>query len=495
MCGIKVTFGTLPHVYGLLNHRGPDHQCSKSVGRCTFEFSRLAINDTSLEGSQPFEQYGKMMVCNGEIYNHHDLVTGDEQSNSDCAVLLPNIERHGIYETLNKIRGVFAMVYSDGKSIYAARDPIGVRPLFYKKNENGIAFASEVKALKEIDGRIEIFPPGHFYDSLTDEFTCYYNTFWTLNTKPGAHVIRATLENAVRIRVENTDREIGFFLSGGLDSSLVAAIAKKYLKPEQVMRTFSIGTDDSPDVLAAKKMADFLGSKHTVVPFDFKEGIKVLPDVIECLETYDTTTIRASVPMWILSKWISENTDCKVLLSGEGSDELLGGYLYFKNAPSVEEFFMENIRRVKLLHQYDVLRADRCTAAHGLEVRVPFLDRDFVDCVMTMDQNLKMGGIEKKVLRETFQDLIPDEILWRQKDAFSDAVGYSWVDELQKFTREKWGSTVEEFKVVNYPTTPEEMVFRNTFWEKYGFEADHLIKEIWRPKWTSVKDPSARHLK
>ena len=495
MCGIKATFGGLPHVYGKLYHRGPDHQCSKSIGKCTLEFSRLSINDTSINGSQPIEHNGKMLVCNGEIYNHLDMLTGNETSKSDCAVILPNIEKYGIYDTIDRIRGVFAFVYSDGKSIYAARDPIGVRPLFYKKNEMGIAFASEMSALDEITGTVRVFPPGHFYDSLTDEFTCYYKTFWTLNTTSGTHRIREIFEEAVRIRVENTDREVGFFLSGGLDSSLVATVAKKYLKPGQIMRTFSIGTPDSPDVVAAKTMAEFLGSEHTVVPFDFKEGLKVIPDVIRSLGTYDTTTIRAGVPMWILSKWISENTHCKVLLSGEGSDELLGGYLYFKNAPSVEEFFMENVRRLKLLHQYDVLRADRCTAAHGLEVRVPFLDRQFVECVMTMDQNLKVGGMEKKVLREAFQGCLPDDILWRQKDAFSDAVGYSWVDEIKQYALKEWGSDVEEFNVVNKPTTPEEMVFRNIYWDTYGHKCDHVIKEIWRPKWTTVQDPSARHLK
>lgn len=497
MCGIKAVFGKVPHVYGLLGHRGPDHQHSKSLGKCTMEFSRLAINDTSLNGSQPFTNEKAMLICNGEIYNHKELLTGDETSTSDCAVLLPNIQKNGILSTVKKLRGVFAFVYTDGDYIMAGRDPIGVRPMFYVKTDNGIVFSSEVKGLEGVDGMVHIFPPGHIYDSRTDTFTCYYNTFWDINLQGDKETAKAaivkTFEESVKLRVENTDRDVGFFLSGGLDSSLVAAVAKKYLKEGQIMRTFSIGTDDSPDVKAARKMADFLGSEHTVVNFDMEEGIRVIPDVIKSLESYDTTTIRASVPMWLLSKWVSENTNCKVLLSGEGSDELFGGYLYFKNAPSVEEFFMENIRRVKLLHQYDVLRADRCTAAHGLELRVPFLDKEFVECAMTINQNLKIGNPEKNILREAFQGVIPDEILWRQKDAFSDAVGYSWVDRIRDYTHTN--ATAEEFKVVNSPTTPEEIVFRTKFWDLFGMNVDHLIKEIWRPKWTTVKDPSARHLK
>jgi asparagine synthase (glutamine-hydrolysing) len=493
MCGIICALGVEIKSPGSLDHRGPDGTERTKFGRCSMEFARLSINDTSYAGMQPFLRNDKILICNGEIYNHKSFPFPIKMSDSDCECLIPAIEKFGIHEVCKRIRGVFAFCYSDGNSLQVARDPLGVRPLFYTRPTiNSICFASEVKSLLAYESKVEIFPPGHFYDSEFDTFTCYYQYSWD---------IKNVFEHAVRIRIENTDRAIGFLLSGGLDSSLVASIAKMQLKKR--IKTFSIGTggETSPDVVAARKMATFLNSDHTEVLFDIEEGIKNLENVIWSLESYDTTTVRASVPMWLLSKHISENSDCKVILSGEGSDELFGGYLYFHYAPSVEDFTEENRRRLKLIHQFDGLRADRCTAAHGLELRVPFLDRSVVKFGMTMDQTLKMpkDGVEKWYLRKAFEGYLPDEILWRQKNGMSDAVGYAWVKAVKAHAESVVSDN--EFEAIKFLTrdhnptlTKEEALYRKIFWEKFGKDKDHLISEIWRPKWTTQTDPSATQL-
>jgi asparagine synthase (glutamine-hydrolysing) len=451
------------------------------------EFERLAINELSESGLQPFRSDKGMLVCNGEIFNHAQF----SRSPNDCECLIPLIERYGILETSKMILGEFAMCYTDGESVQAARDPLGVRPLFYTKFEDSLAFASEAKALLQFGSRIEIFPPGHVYDSTTDTFTRYYDH---------SLVVKRAFTEAVRTRVDNTERNIGFLLSGGLDSSLVVSIAKKFLDTK--MKTFSVGIEDSPDVLAARVMAKFLDSDHTEFRFDVQEGLDSLENVIWSLESYDTTTVRASVPMWLLSRYISQNTDCKVVLSGEGSDELFGGYLYFHYAPDVESFSEENARRLRLIHQFDGLRADRCMAAHGLELRVPFLDVNVVDAGMTIDQSLKLpkDGVEKWYLRNLFKGDLPDEILWRQKNGMSDAVGYAWVKAVKEFAEKALSD--EEFEDVkekagnhNVPLTKEEALYRKIFWKLFGADNDHLISEIWRPKWTDVTDPSATQLK
>jgi asparagine synthase (glutamine-hydrolysing) len=267
------------------------------------------------------------------------------------------------------------------------------------------------------------------------------------------------------------------------------------------LKTFSIGTPDSPDILAARVVAKYLDTDHTEVPFDIEEGLRVIPDVIKSLESYDTTTVRASVPMWLLCRWIANNTDCRVIISGEGSDELFGGYLYFHYAPDVHHFSLENIRRLRLIHQFDGLRADRCIAAHGLELRVPFLDREFVEVGMTIDQSLKVPGdrMEKWILREAFEGYLPHEILWRQKNGMSDAVGYSWVNSVKKaaegiITDEDFSRIKYTASTYNPPLTKEEAMYRGYFWKEFGYGNDHLISEIWRPRWTTETDPSAAKL-
>ena len=501
MCGILALSGEEVEVPPyLLSHRGPDDYRSETIGKCRMDFYRLSINDLTDAGMQPFVKDNEMLICNGEIYNHRDFRDGTEKSNSDCEVLLPLIRDHGMMKTLDLINGDFAFVWTDGKRVMAARDPVGVRPLFYTRySENSIAFASEIKALLFLNSKIPIFPPGHMYDSYIDDFVCYHTGYWRVNKyiKTGfKRQLRETLEHAVHDRIDNTDREIGFLLSGGLDSSLIASIATRKLGK---IRTFSIGLEGSPDLEAARIMAKYLDTDHTEVKFTPEEGIAHINDVIHSLESYDTTTVRASTPMWLLCKYIKQNTPCRYIFSGEGSDEILGGYLYFRNAPNVDEFACENMRRLRLIHQFDGLRADRCAGAHGLDMIVPFLDKNFIDFCMIINQNEKMDGMEKRILREAFEGYLPHEILWRQKDGMSDAVGTNWVDEVKRYAEKDIDDTVfRETKLKsrghNTPLTKEEVLYRNIFWKMYGKENDHLISEIWRPKWTTVTDPSARLL-
>src|SRR6056300_865376 len=500
MCGIIALFGEEVEISShLLNHRGPDDYKSETLGKCRMDFYRLAINDLTPAGMQPFHRGKYMLVCNGEIYNHQELSIERCPSKSDCEAILPLIRYHGIEKTLGLLNGDFALVYTDGKRVVAARDPVGVRPLFYTRySKDSIAFASEAKALLFLGTHIDIFPPGHFYDSYVDKFICYHTGYWNIHkfsATKNLEKIRHTLEDAVHTRLDNTDREIGFLLSGGLDSSLIAAIAARKLGR---IKTFSIGLEGSPDLEAARKVADFLATDHTEVTFTVEEGLCSIRNVIQTLESYDTTTVRASTPMWLLCKYIKENTNCRYIFSGEGSDEVLGGYLYFHNAPGVEEFACENMRRLKLIHQFDGLRADRCAGAHGLDLIVPFLDKNFIQCCMEIDQKLKMTKLEKQVLREAFVGYLPDEVLWRQKDGMSDAVGTGWVGALRQHAEDFMSDQVFEITrnmcKHNPPLTKEEAYYRELFWMFYDSRNDHLISEIWRPKWTNITDPSARLL-
>jgi len=473
MCGIFA--GTKPPPANKLTHRGPDAFSHVCVGDMHLMFWRLAINGLGSVGSQPIECNGKHLIANAEIYNHVEL--GGAPGESDCNVILPLIEEHGLFRACELMSGDFAFVYTDGEHMWAARDRVGVRPLFYCKYPGGISFASEIKALTHIGGLVEIFPPGHLYDPKLNRFICWAPNYWD-HPRDDDDVdfvrshIRHLLTEAVEKRVHNTERSVGFFLSGGLDSSIIAALGKKFLGK---IRTFSIGLEGSPDLLAARKMADFLESDHTEVKFTILEGLDAIRDVIWHIETFDTTTIRASIPMYLLSKYIKENTDIRVVLSGEGSDELFGGYLYFHGAPNVEAFLGDTTRLVREVHLFDVLRADRTTAAHGLELRVPFFDRDVIDYVMDgFSPELKMpqGKWEKYILREAFEDILPREICWRQKNGMSDAVGYDWVNALKS-----WG---------------EDKYYR--IFEQYFGRNKHLCPHMWMPKWSNATDPSARFL-
>lgn len=501
MCGILALFGeevefSYKH---LLTHRGPDDYRTRTMGKCRMDFYRLAINDLTDAGMQPFVGEKSMLMCNGEIYNHKIFRYGFEKSSSDCEILLPMVNDLGMLKTMDLINGDFAIVWSNGKRIMAARDPVGVRPLFYTRyDKDSIAFASEAKALRFLQSKVHIFPPGHIYDSYLNDFVCYHTGYWHVNKYTDTYDgdLKETFIQCVHERLATTEREIGFLLSGGLDSSLIASIAARKLGK---INTFSIGLKGSPDLEAARKVAKYLNSNHTEVTFTTEEGISHVNDVIYSLESYDTTTVRASTPMWLLCKYIKEHTNCRYIFSGEGSDEILGGYLYFHNAPSTDEFALENMRRLRLIHQFDGLRADRCAGAHGLDLIVPFLDKKFIDVCMKMNQRKKRGDVEKRVLREAFEGYLPDEILWRQKDGMSDAVGTSWVDGIKMYAE----TTVSDSEFMeirnksmyhNTPLTKEEALYRKIFWTYYGTDHDHLISEIWRPKWTSITDPSARLL-
>ena len=501
MCGILALFGeevefSYKH---LLTHRGPDDYRTRTMGKCRMDFYRLAINDLTDAGMQPFVSEKSMLMCNGEIYNHKIFRYGFEKSTSDCEILLPMVNDLGMLKTMDLINGDFAIVWSNGKRVMAARDPVGVRPLFYTRyDKDSIAFASEAKALRFLQSKIHIFPPGHIYDSYLNDFVCYHTGYWHVNKYADTYNddLKETFIQCVHERLATTERDIGFLLSGGLDSSLIASIAARKLGK---INTFSIGLKGSPDLEAARKVAKYLNSNHTEVTFTTEEGISHVNDVIYSLESYDTTTVRASTPMWLLCKYIKEHTNCRYIFSGEGSDEILGGYLYFHNAPSTDEFALENMRRLRLIHQFDGLRADRCAGAHGLDLIVPFLDKKFIDVCMKMNQRKKRGGMEKRVLREAFEGYLPEEILWRQKDGMSDAVGTSWVDGIKMYAE----TTVSDSEFMeirnksvyhNTPLTKEEALYRKIFWTYYGTDHDHLISEIWRPKWTSITDPSARLL-
>ena len=504
MCGIVSLFGEERQVpRGLLTHRGPDDFKSVTLGKCRIDYYRLAINDLSALGMQPFEYKNTVMfACNGEIYNYKDLQVGEETSSSDCEPVMHVIRLLGAKNALEMIRGDFAFVYTDGSHVIAGRDPVGVRPLFYTLYaDDSIAFASEAKALRFLATPICVFPPGHFYDSTIDDFVCYYTTHWRINgsdraLRSSGVELQKTLEDAVKIRLSMSDRPKGFLLSGGLDSSLVCAIAQKM--SHRPIRTFSIGLEGSPDLEAARVVADYIGSNHTEIHFTVEEGVAAIPDVIRTTESWDTTTIRASVPNYLLCKYISENTDVRYIFSGEGSDEILGGYYYFKYAPDVNDFAMENMRRLRLIHQFDGLRADRCAGRWGLDLVVPFLDTRFIEVCMTMPQKLKITTLEKDVIRRAFHGYLPDLVLYRKKDAFSDAVGEDWVRRLRNLGDSISDTMMDNIRLMcrghNEPRTKEEAFYREHFWSEFGSMNDSLIREYWRPRWTTQTDPSARLL-
>ncbi|MFA6238553.1 MAG: asparagine synthase B [Bacteriovorax sp.] len=497
-----------------LIHRGPDdHQLVPYPGG-QIAFHRLAIMDLSDHGRQPFKSAStNMLVCNGEIYNYLSLKEKCKNhqfiSHSDCEVLLPLYEMWGIEKLVKSLDAEYALVIWDAvsKKLLAARDPMGIRPLFYGKTRDGLmAFASEVKALHEFCEKVSPFPPGHYYDGeniIPYIDLAHVEKYHQLDTSEILDGIQERLELAVKKRLQS-DAEVGFLLSGGLDSSLVCAIAQN-LNPNKPIRTFSIGmTDDAIDSKYAQDVASFIGASHTNVTMTTEEVLGALRDVIYHLESWDITTVRASVGMYLVCKYIKKNTNIKVLLSGEVSDELFG-YKYTDFAPSPEEFQKEAQKRIRELYIYDVLRADRCISAHSLEARVPFSDSDFVQFVMSIDPALKMNttGIGKFLLREAFKKaaILPEHILWREKAAFSDAVGHSMVDELKAFADKTYSDKDVQDASKKYPYktpfTKESLLYRDIFESFYPNRAE-LIADYWMPNssWENckVRDPSARVL-
>jgi len=491
--------------------RGPDLSRMLSVGDGYLMFHRLTIMGLEKSGMQPFERNGDAVVCNGELYGFRkmrdELFSGyDFKSGSDCELLLPLFQRYGT-DMFQMLDAEYALILYDHKtdSLIAARDPIGIRPLFYGYDEDGqIMFSSEAKNLAGLTETINPFPPGHYWKD--GEFVQYANLTDVSAYSPDeleavCDNIREKLTLGIVKRLD-ADVPLGFLLSGGLDSSLVCAVANKYL-PHPI-RTFAIGmVGDASDLKYAKQVADYLGSEHTEVFMTAQEVIASLRTIVRILETYDITTIRASVGMYLVCKYIHENTNIRVLMTGEISDELFG-YKYTDFAPNEEEFQKEAKKRIDEIYMYDVLRADRCISSNSLEARVPFGDLDFVKYVMSINPALKMNrfGKGKYLLRHAFEgDYLPQDILYREKAAFSDAVGHSMVDQIKAYAEKLY--TDEEFaersKKYTFatPFTKESLLYRELFEAEYPGQA-HMVKDFWMPNRTwegcNVNDPSARVL-
>ena len=493
--------------------RGPDMSKIIETPSGWLCFHRLAIMGLSEAGMQPFELDGDYVVCNGEIYGFRPLKRQltekgyQFKSGSDCEILLPLFREYGL-SMFARLDAEFAMIIYDSMtdSLIAARDPIGIRPLFYGYDKDGgIIFSSEAKNLVGLCDEICPFPPGHYY--AYGKFVRYADlttvkTYSEDDLETACKKIRDKLIAGVDKRLD-ADAPLGFLLSGGLDSSLVCAISSLILGKK--IRTFAIGMEkDAIDLKYARQVADFIGSDHTEVYMTRQQVLDSLEEVIAMLGTWDITTIRASMGMYLCCKAIHEQTDVRVLLTGEISDELFG-YKYTDFAPSPEAFQQESKKRIDELHMYDVLRADRCISVSSLEARVPFGDLDFVKYVMSIDPRLKMNTYDmgKYLLRHAFEKdhLLPDDILWRQKAAFSDAVGHSMVDDLKAYAEEKY--TDEEFETLRRqydyctPFTKESLLYREIF-EKYYPGQAPMIQDFWMPNksWEGcdVADPSARVL-
>ncbi|MDD3164510.1 MAG: asparagine synthase B [Oscillospiraceae bacterium] len=493
--------------------RGPDDHRVMETKSGYLGFGRLAIMGLTPEGMQPFARGENRVVCNGELYGFRAQKKALEekgyvfQSDSDCEILLPLYEEYGL-EMFSHLDAEFAMVLYDGARdrLIAARDPIGIRPLYYGYSESGaIAFASEPKNLMDLCAEIRPFPIGSFYcdgnfvqyEDIAAVKTVCTDDLDTITTK-----IREKLVAGVEKRLDS-DTPVGFLLSGGLDSSLVCAIAAKKL--EKPIRTYAIGMKtDAIDLKYARQVADYLHSDHTEVIIDRDMVRASLESVIALLGTFDITTIRASMGMYLICKAIHETSDLRVLLTGEISDELFG-YKYTDFAPDAQAFQWEAQRRIRELHMYDVLRADRCISVNSLEARVPFGDLDFVRYVMSIDPEKKMNtyGKGKYLLRKAFEgDYLPEEILWREKAAFSDAVGHSMVDDLKEYAESCYSDAEFEEKRMRYsharPFTRESLLYREIF-EKYYPGQSQMVADFWMPNkaWDGCKvnDPSARVLK
>ncbi len=492
--------------------RGPDMSRIEKTGSGYLCFHRLAIMGLSEEGMQPFHLGGDMCVCNGELYLFRPLKKKLSEhytfkSGSDCEIILPLYREYGL-DMFSMLDAEFAMIIYDSKtdSLIAARDPIGIRPLFYGRCRDGsMVFASEAKNLVGLCDEIFPFPPGHYYAD--GKFVRYADLTDVERYIDGSlDEICAGIREKLIIGVDkrlDADAPLGFLLSGGLDSSLVCAISARILG--RPIRTFAIGMDkDAIDLKYARQVAEFIGADHTEVYMTRQQVLDSLEEVIALLGTYDITTIRASMGMYLCCKAIHESTDVRVLMTGEISDELFG-YKYTDFAPSPEAFQQEAKKRVDELYMYDVLRADRCISVNSLEARVPFGDLDFVKYVMSIDPKLKVNsyGMGKYLLRRAFEKdhILPEDILYRQKAAFSDAVGHSMVDDLKEYAEgiysdEEFAAGCAKYDFAR-PFTKESLLYRDIF-EKYYPGQAHMVKDFWMPNksWAGcdVNDPSARVL-
>ncbi|TAL72449.1 MAG: asparagine synthase B [Rhodanobacter sp.] len=516
-------------------HRGPDWSGVFADDGAILVHERLAIVDPA-SGAQPLRSRdGQLaLAVNGEIYNHKVLRAAtdyDFTTGSDCEVINALYRQQGA-DFVPRLNGIFAFVLWDAaaRRYLVARDPIGVCPLYWGHDAQGrTCVASEMKVLAELCADVAEFPAGYLYDSATGELRQYYVKPWrdyaaTKGHVPAPAALRKAFEDAVH-RQLMTDVPYGVLLSGGLDSSLVAACAAKFAR-ERIeeddrseawwprLHSFAIGLEGSPDLAAAKVAADALGTVHHGFVYTFQEGLDAVPEVIRHLETYDVTTIRAATPMYLMARRIKA-MGVKMVLSGEGSDEIFGGYLYFHKAPSAKAFHEETVRKLDTLHAYDCLRANKSMMAWGVEARVPFLDLEFIDVAMGIDAAAKMAGhgkIEKSILREAFEGALPKEILWRQKEQFSDGVGYGWIDELKAHAEKsvsdrEFAAAAARFPF-NTPETKEAYFYRRIFESHYPSPAAVATvpggKSIacsspaaiaWDPSFAKLADPSGRAVK
>ena len=519
MCGILAIIGKgkeeelVKKLSKRMSHRGPDESdLHITENGHILSHERLSIIDLH-SGRQPIQgSKTAWMVHNGEVYNHQELRDGilkhhTFRTKSDSEVIVHLYEEFG-YDFCNMLDGDWAFVIVDGDDYIAGRDPMGVKPLYYGLDERGRTyFSSEMKPIADQCKTFSTFPPGHYYTEKTG-FVKYYNPVYEDYLKADHELdldlIRTSLTEATRKRLMS-DVPIGVLLSGGLDSSLTSAIASRLLAESgKKLHSFSIGLDENaPDAMAARKVAEYLGTEHHEIHFTIEQGIEILDKLVWHLETYDVTSIRASTPMYFLSKAITD-LGIKVVLSGEGADEIFGGYLYFRNAPSTVDFQKETIERVQKLFTADLLRADKSTMAHGLEARVPFLDKEFLDVAMLIKAEEKQpktyDGKEKYILRKAFDTpdnpYLPAEVLWRQKEQFSDGVGYNWIDQLIDYCSSK--VTDEELEAAgslfsyNTPTTKEAYFYRTIFHKYYPQVSAAQTVRKWIPKWQENQDPSGR---
>ena len=517
-----------------VRHRGPDWNgihCGKNV---LLAHERLAIVDPA-SGNQPIYSDDKNLIlaANGEIYNHQQLraqLSSDYafQTNSDCEIILALYKEKGV-NFIDDLNGIFGFVLYDEQNdeYLIARDHMGIIPLYMGWDKHGTFYiSSELKALEGICNKIEIFPPGHFMSSTDNQLVKWYDRDWmnfdsVKDNKTNLEDLQTALENAVH-RQLMSDVPYGVLLSGGLDSSITSALAKKYSKNRvesndvksawyPQLHSFAVGLKGSPDLIAAQKVADHIDSIHHEITFTVQECLDAIKDVIYHLETYDVTTIRASTPMYLMARVI-KSMGIKMVLSGEGADEIFGGYLYFHKAPDSKEFHEETVRKLDKLYQYDCLRANKSLAAWGIEGRVPFLDKEFIDVAMRINPKDKMINsekMEKWVLRKSFEQYLPESVAWRQKEQFSDGVGYDWIDSLKDLVNEK--VTDEMFKNAKFtfpfqtPMSKEEYYYRSIFEEHYPSETSATtvpsvpsvacstpIALEWDKTFKNLNDPSGR---
>ncbi|NLD22078.1 MAG: asparagine synthase B [Bacteroidales bacterium] len=520
-----------------IRHRGPDWSGVYANGSCVMAHERLAIVDP-LSGGQPLysEDGRQVLAVNGEIYNHQLIRNSfenkyDFKTGSDCEVILALYKEKGI-NFLEDLSGIFAFaLYDEEKNEYLiARDPIGVIPLYIGKDEEGhICVASELKALEGVCKYYEPFLPGHYYYSKEGEMKRWYKRSWknydaVKNGSTNPQDIRTALEASVR-RQLMSDVPYGVLLSGGLDSSVISAIAKRFSARRvetddkfeawwPQLHSFAVGLEGAPDLQKAREVADYIGTVHHEIHFTVQEGLDAIRDVIYHIETYDVTTVRASTPMYMLARVI-RSMGIKMVLSGEGADEIFGGYLYFHKAPTARAFHEETVRKLSKLHLYDCLRANKSLSAWGVEGRVPFLDKEFLDVAMSMNPECKMCPgkvIEKKIVREAFEDMLPESICWRQKEQFSDGVGYNWIDSLKAMTAnlvsdDDMKHAAERFPI-HTPMNKEEYYYRTIFSELFPSNSAALcvpsVPSVacstaealsWDESFKNMNDPSGRAVK